>query len=207
MKTIFSVFNVLIAIAAGALVFLGYVFPDLLGEFRTLLLHWAIILAGFALLVGILNLFQVHWNKVRTRQPNAVYSAILLVALVITLLVVSISGPVSQWSLWIYNNFQVPVEISLLAVMAIVLAYVAARLVRQRTTWYTTLFLVTVVLVLLGTAPIYLIGDVPLLSSIRAFLTDVLAVAGARGLLLGVALGTIAAGLRILMGADRPYGG
>jgi hypothetical protein len=207
MKTIFSVFNVLIAIGAGALVFLGYVFPDLLGEFRTLLLHWAIILAAFALLVGILNLFQVHWNKVRTRQPNAAYSAILLVALVITLLVVSISGPVSQWSLWIYNNFQVPVEISLLAVMAIVLAYVAARLVRQRTTWYTTLFLVTVVLVLLGTAPIYLIGDVPLLSSIRAFLTDVLAVAGARGLLLGVALGTLAAGLRILMGADRPYGG
>jgi hypothetical protein len=207
MKTIFSVFNVMIAIAAGVVVFLGIIFPDLLGSLRNLFLHWAIILAAFALLVGILNLFQVHWNKVRTRQPNAAYSIILLGALVVTLLVVSISGPVSEWSVWIYNNLQVPVEISLLAVMAIVLAYVAARLVRKRTTWYTSLFLVTVVLVLLGTAPIYLIGDVALLTNIRSFLTDVLAVAGARGLLLGVALGTIAAGLRILMGADRPYGG
>ena len=207
MKTIYSVFNVLVAICAGVLVLLGYIFPDLLGSVRAVLLHWAIILAAFALLIGIVNLFQVHWSKVHTKQPNAAYSAILLIALLVTLLVGSISGPVSQWTLWIYNNFQVPVEISLLAVMAIVLAYVAARLVRQRTTWYTTLFLVTVVLVLLGTAPIYLIGDVPILSTIRSFLADVLAVAGARGLLLGVALGTIAAGLRILMGADRPYGG
>jgi hypothetical protein len=31
--------------------------------------------------------------------------------------------------------------------------------------------------------------------------------AGARGILLGVALGTVATGLRILIGADRPYGG
>jgi len=31
--------------------------------------------------------------------------------------------------------------------------------------------------------------------------------AGIRGILMGVALGSIATGLRILMGADRPYGG
>jgi hypothetical protein len=29
--------------------------------------------------------------------------------------------------------------------------------------------------------------------------------AGVRGILLGVALGTIATGLRVLMGAERPY--
>ncbi len=31
--------------------------------------------------------------------------------------------------------------------------------------------------------------------------------AGARGILLGVALGSVTTGLRILMGVDRPYGG
>ena len=30
---------------------------------------------------------------------------------------------------------------------------------------------------------------------------------GARGILIGVALGTLTTGLRILFGADRPYGG
>ena len=34
-----------------------------------------------------------------------------------------------------------------------------------------------------------------------------LPVAGARGILLGIALGSLTAGLRILMGADRPYSG
>jgi hypothetical protein len=29
--------------------------------------------------------------------------------------------------------------------------------------------------------------------------------AGARGILLGVALGTVATGLRVLLGIDRPY--
>jgi hypothetical protein len=42
---------------------------------------------------------------------------------------------------------------------------------------------------------------------IRPFIAQVLAAAGARGILLGVALGTLTTGLRILFGVDRPYGG
>jgi hypothetical protein len=42
---------------------------------------------------------------------------------------------------------------------------------------------------------------------LRSLLVQIPAVAGARGVLLGVALGAIATGLRILMGVDRPYGG
>jgi len=207
MKTIFSLTNVILAIAAGALVFLGYVFPDLLGSIRAILLQWAIILAAFALLVGILNLIQAHWHKVTTKQPKSVYSLVVLASLIATLLVSGLSGPAGKWSLWLYNNLQVPIEISLLAVLAIVLLYSAVRLMRRRMTWYTGVFLVTALLVILGTAPLYIIGEVALLNSIRSLITDVLAVAGARGLLLGVALGTLAAGLRVLMGADRPYGG
>jgi hypothetical protein len=37
-------------------------------------------------------------------------------------------------------------------------------------------------------------------------ITLVPATAGARGLLLGVALGAIATGLRVFLGFDRPYG-
>lgn len=207
MKTIFSLANVMIAIAAGALVFLGFVFPDLLGDIRAILLQWAIILAAFALLVGIFNLLQAHWRKVTTKQPKSIYSVVVLVSLIITLVITGISGPTGKWTLWLYNNLQVPVEISLLAVLAIVLAYAASRLMRRRMTWYTGVFMVTVLLVLLGSAPLYLIGEVPVLNSLRSLIADVLAVAGARGLILGVALGTVATGLRILMGADRPYGG
>jgi len=43
--------------------------------------------------------------------------------------------------------------------------------------------------------------------SLPSLLAGIPAVAGARGILFGVALGTVATGLRVLMGADRPYGG
>jgi hypothetical protein len=52
------------------------------------------------------------------------------------------------------------------------------------------------------------IGDVPIMSDlVRPFVAQVLAAGGARGILIGVALGTLTIGLRILFGADRPYGG
>jgi hypothetical protein len=50
--------------------------------------------------------------------------------------------------------------------------------------------------------------EIPFISDeVADLLTEVFASAGARGLLIGVGLGTVATGLRILMGADRPFGG
>jgi hypothetical protein len=94
-----------------------------------------------------------------------------------------------------------------MAVLAVVLVYGAARLLSRRPKWYTVLFLVTVLVVLLGSVPIFFIGEVTPLSALRNWLSQVPAIAGARGLLLGIALGTVATGLRILIGVDRPYGG
>jgi len=63
------------------------------------------------------------------------------------------------------------------------------------------------VFVLLITAIPAVAARVGLIAEIRSWILGVPAVGGARGILLGVALGTIATGIRILMGADRPYGG
>ena len=38
-------------------------------------------------------------------------------------------------------------------------------------------------------------------------LVNLLPIAGSRGILLGIALGSLTAGLRVLLGADRPYRG
>jgi hypothetical protein len=62
--------------------------------------------------------------------------------------------------------------------------------------------------VVLGTAPLPYVGDTFLLSGmLRPFLAQVMAAGGARGILIGVALGALTTGLRVLFGADRPYGG
>jgi hypothetical protein len=205
-KKILPITNAIIAIASGVLVLLGYFFPAVRG-IQSILIGWAIILAAFALLLGIFNLAMVHWKKVGSEEPGSVYSIVLLISLILTIIIVSISGPTGSWSLWVFNTFQVPVEISLLAVLAVILVYAGARLLSRRPKWNTILFLVTVLVVLLGSVPLFFFGEITPLNVVRGWLAQVPAVAGARGLLLGVALGTVATGLRILIGVDRPYGG
>lgn len=199
-----------VAIAFGLIVLLGYfVNIPLLTTLKDIFLQYAAILAAIALLVGVANLFSVHWRKVTSGSKGAVYSTILLVALVATLLVVGYFGPTGSWSMWIFNNIETAIETSLMAILVIVLSYAAIRLVRRRMTLFTLVFIGTALLVLLGSAPIFGV-ELPVLygpNSLRSLINQIPATAGARGLLLGVALGTIATGLRILMGADRPYGG
>jgi hypothetical protein len=197
---------VAIAMAVGLLVLLGYfVNWDLLIAIRIVFLQWAVILAGFALIVGVINLAGVHWNKLRKQQPGAVYSLVVLLALVVTLGIVAFSGPAGSWSLWLYNYVQVPIETSLLAVLAVFLAFAAARLFARRMTTMTLVFLVTALLVMLGMVSLPLI-DLPILVEMRVWISQVVAAAGVRGILLGVGLGIVATGLRVLIGADRPYG-
>lgn len=68
----------------------------------------------------------------------------------------------------------------------------------------TLIFVLFTVIVLLGQVPIgiYLWAELPV---IKDWILNVPALAGVRGILLGVALGTIATGLRVLVGTDRPY--
>jgi hypothetical protein len=205
-KKILPTTNVIIAVVSGVLVLLGYFFSGVFESIQSVLLGWAIILAAFALLLGIFNLAMVHWKKVNAKGSNSIYSIVLLVSLGITIVVAGLSGPTGGAALWIFNTFQVPVEVSLLAILAVVLIYTLARLISRRPRWYTILFLVTVLVVLIGMCH-YSFGELSLLTALRGWIAQVPAVAGARGLLLGVALGTVATGLRILLGVDRPYGG
>lgn len=206
MKSPLSLLNVAIAIGTGVVVLLGYFVPGL-GGLRETLLNWASILAGFALLVGVINLLSVHWSKMSSGLGGNLYSLLLISSFVITVIIVALDGPTGNWSKWILNNIQIPVEASLLALLAVTLGITSIRLIRRRFDIYTALFLVTALTVLLGSAPVYLIGDIPMLSNWRDWLVQVPTLGGMRGILIGVALGAIATGLRILMGADRPYGG
>ena len=195
-----------ITIAVGLVVLLGY-FVDLpvLITIREIFVRWAVILMSITLLVGVVNLFTVHWRRMTNSQPGGFYSAILILAFAVSLVVFLIFGPTGFWSMWIFNSIQVPAESSLMALLAVVLAYAGARLLNRRINLFSLVFLLTALAVLLGMATIPFI-NAPLLGEVRTWITQVPAVAGSRGILLGVALGTIATGLRILIGSDRPYG-
>jgi hypothetical protein len=213
-----GVISTVIAIAFGFLVLAGYLFgvnaggsSSLLGQLQLFILNVAVILAGFAVLVGLSNLLIVHGTKIHLKQKGAFYSTILIIALVVTFvlgLLAHYNLPVAR-SLFsdAFLSIQLPIEASLMALLVVTLTYASIRLLRRRKNLLSVVFLATTLLILVGTAPWPFLGDVPILSSLRTWIAQFPASAGARGILLGVALGTLTTGLRILFGTDRPYGG
>ena len=195
---------VAIAIVAGLIVLIGYFVPALAGV-QGVLLNWAIILAGVAALVGVFNLISVHGDKVRRREKGSIYSAILLISLFASFIFGLALGPDNPNMRLLVSAVIVPVEATLMALLSVTLLYASIRLLRRRTDLMSIVFLLTVVLMLIASATLPFSS--PLNDLIRPWIQQVLALGGARGILIGVALGTLTTGLRVLFGADRPYGG
>jgi len=216
-KRIFPVFNAVIAMSFGAIVLLGYFInlPELMGG-RILLLEWSVLLAGIAVLIGVGNLIFVHLQRITDEKPGAIYSLVLIVFFLVTfLLVLAVNyGPAVESypqlldaQNMLLNGIMVPAEISLVALLAVTLLYSSARMLRWRIDFKTVLFLITALLFLISATPWPFIGQLSSIGIPIENVIETLATGGARGILIGVALGTLTTGLRILLGADRPYGG
>jgi hypothetical protein len=199
------VFTAALAIASGVIVLLGYFIPlEVLNQLRLILTDWAIVIAGMAVLVGILNLVAVQMEKIRTAQKNSIYGILLVFSLVITFFFGLFVGPQDQYMRLAMDAVIVPVEAALMAILAITLVYASIRLFRRRADLMTVIFLITAIVFLVAIMPTP-IGPLPG----GQFVLDIVGMfsrGGARGLLIGVALGTILTGLRVLFGIDRPYG-
>ena len=176
----------------------------LINQVSLLFVSWVTIVAAFALFLGFANVISVHWSRIQTQRPGNLYSIVLLVSLAATLAVGFLSGgPNSDSSRFIFDSILQPLESTFFALLAIFIATAAFRAFRVRNL-ETLIFVLFAVIVLLGQVPIgiYLWAELPV---IKDWILNVPALAGARGILLGVALGAIATGLRVLIGADRPY--
>jgi hypothetical protein len=196
-----------VTVVFGFIVLVGYfIRVEVLSSLRATLVDWAVILASVTLLVGIGNLIYVHWRRIVSGQDGSFYSGVLVFSLILTTGLVGWFGPTHPYSLWVFNNIQVPIESSLVAILAIVLVLAGVRLVRRRSDSLTVFFLATAIVVLLTSIPLFGL-DIPGLEEFHRWILQVPALAGARGILLGVTLGIVATGLRVLLGADRPYEG
>ena len=196
----------LIAVLAGSLVLLGYFLPAL-QPVQNMLLRWCIILVGVASFLGVFGLISVHADRIRRREKGTPYSFLLFISLAAVFFFTLVLGPNHPVAHAVFNAVILPTEGTLMALLAVTLIYAAIRLLRRRADLMSIVFLCTVVLVLIGSATLPF-GELPLIGTVlQPWLTQVLALGGARGILIGVALGTLTTGLRVLMTIDRPYGG
>jgi hypothetical protein len=198
------------AAGAGIFVLLGYFIEhEVILSLRLILMRWAVLLAAVALLLGLFNLLAVHWDKVSKQERGWPYSALLILAFLVTIVLGMAFGPDNEITLLLFNYVQLPVEASLMALLAVSLVVAGFRIISQRRDLVSLVFVGTALLILLGTGPWPILSESGLyvfMGEIRNWLAQVWAAGGARGILLGVALGSIVTGLRVLMAIDRPYG-
>ena len=204
-----KIVNVIVAIISGIIVLLGYFFklPEL-ENLRASLLNWALVLSGVAGLVAILNLiFSVHWKRVRNKHPRKGASLIIIISFGITFLVGIFLGPSNAGFQKLVTAVQVPIESSLMAILAITLVIASLKILQRQRNWMGFVFFVSVILFLiLNSGVLAFTSEIPILRDLLSAFHQV-PVAGARGILLGVALGSIVTGIRVLIGSDRPYNG
>ncbi|MEX2143787.1 MAG: hypothetical protein WD740_04275 [Anaerolineales bacterium] len=194
-----------VAIAAGIFILVSLFIPGF-EELRNRFLNWAVLLAALAMLLGLVNLFVVHFDRVRNKQ-KPLYSVVLIVAMLATFGITVWEGSQGPLATWIFSNIQFPVEASLMAVLAISLTLAATRLMQHRNDLMSIVFVITLFILLVGSGPLFGI-EIPIFTrTLGPYLNQFLSTGAMRGLLIGVALGTLLTGLRILVGADRPYGG
>ena len=188
-----------LAIGIGVLVlldrFISNSYLDALGLF---FLDTTIILAAFALLLGFFNVLAVHVQKVHTQQSGWPYN-IILILFALFVLIIGLAGPSTPLLRGVFNAVQYPIQATIASLLIFFVASAAFRALKVRN---------GEAIVLVGVSLIVLLGQVPLSNNLTAMKDWILAVpglAGVRGLILGVALGTVVTGMRVLMGFDRPY--
>lgn len=201
-------FAAIIAVITGLMIFTGFVFPlPGLANLNTILISWAVILAGIATLVGILNLIRVHWRKIFRKHDRDLYSPFLLLAFAITVILGIWLTPADKNFQHVVTSIQIPVETSLLALLSVTLVIAAFRLFRLRKGLMLWSFFISALLfIIFGSGLLVIFPNGSPFTSWVGYL-NLVPLAGARGILLGVALGSLMTGIRIILGSDRPYSG
>lgn len=201
-----KIVSTIVAIVTGLLILLAYFFHTLFPELKLplhYLLDWAIILAAVASLIGIINLLSVHWNKIRKRKAGFGYSLVVLMGFLATLVIGIVFR--SSYVQWI-TQVQFAAEMTLMALLSITLAFAGFGLFQRKFNLLTITFVISALVYLVINIGYLTAGNSIDINNI-ALAINRIPVAGARGILIGVALGSLTMGLRILLGADRPYGG
>lgn len=205
--------SAVVAFAVGVTVMLSLLLgdnPALLGDLpgrdelarrialpADVLLRLVVILVALSIVIGIANLLFVHVSRL---ARGKIYSAVLLASFGFTIYwYVTRQGDTS-----LLEAVQLPIESALASLLFLSLALGGARVLDKRRDIWGLLFVAVVVVVLLASLPL---AELAPLRGWSEWLMRVPVSAGARAMLLGIALGMVVAGVRALLGQDRAYRG
>ena len=191
---------VVIASVSGILFLVALFFQPVTSSYLNVVLNWAIVLTAITLLVAISNLVITHLRYIAVGRRGFLFSLVFIAAFAATFLFGILRGSDdTQYFRWI-KAIQVPLESALLGLLALVMMSAAIKIFRVRG-WS----ILTVSFGLSALLFLFLnLGFFPIAQNSTLFVVvnalQKLPVVGARGLLIGAALGAVIAALRVLFG-------
>lgn len=173
-------------------------------QFGSTVNKWYIVLAAFALVLAIGNLIRHHSTKIRRKKTNWQYSIVTLSGMV-AMSIIGFAGGIDPDSLYqtIYLNVLAPLGSTMFALLAYYMASAAYRSFRARSL-EATLLLAAAFIVMIGFMPF---GQYisPRLPAFAEWIMKVPNMASQRGIMFGVAFGSIATALKIILGIERSW--
>jgi hypothetical protein len=166
-------------------------------------LDWAVILANFAFFLALGSVLMMHGNKIKRRRPGWGYNVVTLVSLFLMAVTGLVWGRSEGLYPQLYNFVMVPVQATMMALLAFYIASAAYRAFRARTV-ISTILLVTAIIVMLGRVPIgaAIWKGLP---DFAAWILDGPNMAAKRAIQIGVGLGMLSTALKIIVGIERSY--
>ena len=191
---------VVIASVSGILFLVALFFQPVTSSYLNMVLNRAIVLTAITLLVAISNLVITHLRYIAVGRRGFLFSLVFITAFAATFVFGILRGSDDmQYLRWI-KAIQVPLETALLGLLALVMMSAAIKIFRVRG-WS----ILTVSFGLSALLFLFLnLGFLPIAQNSTLFVVvtalQKLPVVGARGLLIGAALGAVIAALRVLFG-------
>ncbi len=186
--------------------------------------QYMVIIAGFALLLGVVNVVQGNVRKIERRRPGWPFAISLLTGL----FVMGTFGLLSAFRVgpfqgilsapdgsdtpfyWMTRSLFNPLQAAMFSLLAFYVASAAFRAFRVRNI-EASILMVAAFVVMLGRTPLgeYVFGWIPgghrWLPTFTEWIMAVPNTAAQRGIIIGAALGAAALSLRVILGIERSH--
>lgn len=167
---------------------------------------WLVIVAAFALPLGVVNLVMTNIDKIKTRRRGWPYSIVLIAGLCLMSFYGIMGGdqgfhPDFQR---MFVNVVSPLQATMFSLLAFYVASAAYRAFRARNIEATVL-LIAAIVVMMGRIPF---GDMITggrMTPISEWLMTKPNAAAQRGIIIGAALGAASMQIRVILGIERTY--
>ncbi len=172
-------------------------------------IDWSIVIGCFAMLLGLYSLTNVMVSKVKRQAPGWGYSLLALAGLFFMIfigLVPHYQDSLKLGSLFmdLFQYIYVPIQAAMFSLLAFYIASAAYRAFRARTV-LATILLVSAIIIMLRLVPL---GPLSAVNQwLVNFILTVPNMAAKRAFWIGVGLGAVATGLKIILGIERTYMG